>query len=207
MKKYSLLAYIAVVSLLLSSCIKEDDKTFTGTTVVEIDQTVLNAVSVGVTYPILTRIPLSGRPVVTASDSTLRRLNNATIRIRVNLVGKQSSKDETFGFTVFTAPPVASIAFGATLTAAQAPPNGQLPAAAAATLTLAAGVANTHYFIASSGIVTIPANSSFGYIDVGILNPGATAGQARFVGIELNNNGTIPANPNYSKIGLAIDQR
>lgn len=204
MKKYFFLIYIGLTSLLLNSCIKEDIKSFQGATVAEIDAAVLNPVTAGVTYPILTRIPFAGRPLVATSDSTLRRLNNTTVRIRINLVGPQSSKDETVGYTTFSASPVTTIGFGATIT-------GQTPSAAAtptaSPLNLVSAVAGTHYNLASSGVVTIPAKSSFGYIDVVILNSGPTAGQARFVGIELNNNGTIPANPNYSKIGLAIDQR
>jgi len=58
-----------------------------------------------------------------------------------------------------------------------------------------------------SGKVTIPANSSFGYIDITILNPGPTAGQARFIGIQLDSTGTVLPSPNYNKVGLVIDQR
>ncbi len=54
---------------------------------------------------------------------------------------------------------------------------------------------------------TIPANSSFGYIDINIINAGATAGQARFVGIQLDSTGSLMPNPNYNKLGLTIDQR
>lgn len=207
MKKYSFLVYITLLSLLLTSCIKEDDKTFTGNTVVEIDQTVLNGVAAGITYPILTRIPFSGRPLVGASDSTIRRWNNTTLtRIRVNLVGPQSSKDQTVTYVINNTPPVASVAYTVT-----ASPNiAQTPSAPAATLTLAAATIGVHYVVVTpgpSGIITIPANSSFGYIDVQILNAGATAGQARYFGIELTDGGTVKPNPNYSKLGIAIDQR
>jgi len=203
MKKYSLLTYITIGSLIfLTSCIKEDVKSFTGTTVAEIDAAVLNPVSVGTTYPILTRIPFDGRPTNT-TDSTTRRLNNTTIKLRVNLVGPQSVKDETVGFKIFTTSPVTTIAYPATTT-------GQTPSAPATStaspLSLLSGVAGTHFSVTGSTI-TIPAKSSFGYINVVILGTGPTAGQARFVGIEIDNSGTIPANPNYSKIALAIDQR
>jgi len=213
MKKYSFLAYIAISSLLFTSCIKEDEKTFSGETVVEIDQTVLNGVVSGITYPILTRIPFSGRPLVTASDSTLRRWNNTTLtRIRINLVGPQSSKEQTVSYTISNTPPVASIAFAATLlsTSAAGTVGKQEPVGLAATLTLAAAVPGTHYNIVGTspaGTVTIPANSSFGYIDIQVINAGATAGQARYIGIELTGNGSVKPNPNYNKIGIAIDQR
>ena len=200
MKKYFL--YIPIMCLFLVSCIKEDVKTFQGTTVVEIDAAVLNPVSVGATYPILTRIPFDGRPINT-TDSTIRRLNNTTIRIRINLVGPQSNQDETVGFTTFTTSPVTTIAFPATAT-------GQTPSApatpTASPLSLLSAVANTHYSI-TGNTITIPAKSSFGYIDIVIRNNGTTAGQARFLGIELNESGSIKPNPNYSKIAIAIDQR
>jgi hypothetical protein len=211
MKKYSLLLYIAFTAFAFTSCIKQVDKTYTGATVVEVDQTVLNGVTTGLTYPILTRIPLSGRPIVAASDSTIRRWNSATpTRIRINLVGPQSTKDETVSYTISNTPPVATIAFGATLTSSQAPPSGQTPSTASGTLTLVAATAGTHYTIAGTspaGIITIPANSSYGYLDILMVNAGATAGQARYIGIELTNNGSIKPNPNYNKIGIAIDQR
>ncbi len=117
-------------------------KTYTGKSIVEIDATVLNSVAVGQTYPILTRIPLGGRPIINASDSTLRRWNGQ-VKIRVNLVGPQSSKDETIGYKIFNSP-ITSIAYGATLTTTQAPPSGQVPAQAAATLSVQNAVAGTH---------------------------------------------------------------
>lgn len=202
MKKLFILASVPFV---LASCIKQLDKTFTGQPVVEIDATPLNSVASGVNYPILTRIPPEAKPVVNTRDSSLRRYNG-TVKIRVNLVGPQMPSDQTVGYKVFTTSPVATIAYTATLTAAQAPPAGQTPSAAAATLNVQPAVAGTH-FETLSGMVTIPANSSFGYIDVVIKNNGATAGQARFLGIQLDSTGTLKPNPNYNRIGLTIDQR
>lgn len=199
MKKYSFLAYICIAAFMLPSCIKEDVKSFAGTTVVEFDAAAVNVTTAGTTYPILTRIPTAARPLTTA-DSTLRRLNNKTIQIRINLVGPQSGKDETVGYNVFTTSPVPTVAFPATIT-------GQTPSRTAGTLTYADAVSGTHYSIASTGTITIPANSSFGYIDVAILPSVATAGQARFLGLELNDLGSVKPNPNYKTVGLAIDQR
>jgi hypothetical protein len=198
------LLLIICAPILLSSCIKQLEKKFTGDPVVEIDQTVLNSVASGLTYPILTRHPFDGRPSVAASDSTIRRYAS-NVRIRVNLVGPQMSTDQTIGYKIFSAP-VSTIAFGATLTTTQAPPNGQTPSAAAATLTLVDAVLGVHY-AGLSGKCTIPAMSSFGYIDIPLRNPGPTAGQARFIGIQLDSSGSLRPNPNYNKIGIAIDQR
>ena len=202
MKK--ILLYISL-PIVFGSCIKQLEKRFTGNPVVEIDATPLNSVATGVTYPVLTRIPADARPLVNSRDSTLRRWNG-TVRIRVNLVGPQMPQDQTVGYKVFTTSPVATVSYARTLNSTEAPPTGQTPSAAAATLTVQPALAGTH-FEALTGTVTIPANSSFGYIDVKILNNGATAGQARFLGIQLDSTGTLLPNPNYNKVGLTIDQR
>jgi len=196
MKKYSIYLVAGVTALIFSSCIKQIDKTFQGATVVEIDATPLNSVATGQTYPILTRIARHGVPVAT-SDSTLRRLNG-TVRVRVNLVGPQTGADQTIGYKIFNSP-IATISFPATA-------SGQTPSRAAGTLNVTNAVPGTHY-TALSGIITIPANSSFGYIDLAILDAGATASSARFIGIQLDSSGTLKPNPNYNKLGLVIDQR
>lgn len=180
-----------------SSCIKQIDKTFKGETVVEIDATPLNSANATAGYPVLTRIPADAIPLRT-TDSTLRRLNGI-VRIRVNLVGPQIGEAKTIGYKVMTSTPITTIAFPATAT-------GQTPSAAAATLAVTNAVAGTHY-TALSGTCTIPAQSSFGYIEIPIINGGATAGQARFIGIQLDSSGTLKPNPNYNKLGLVIDQR
>src|SRR5215218_2904631 len=109
MKKFSSLLYISL-SVLLFSCIKQVDKKFTGATVAELDPTVLNSNFTGVTYPILTRKVPAGVPAAT-TDSTIRRYSG-TMRLRVNLVGPQSAKDETVGYKLFDSP-ITSISFPA----------------------------------------------------------------------------------------------
>lgn len=197
MKKnlYMLAGLLSILAL--SSCIKQIDKTFQGQTVVEIDPTVLNSANATAGYPVLTRIPAEGIPLRTA-DSTLRRLNGI-VRVRLNLVGPQSDQAQTIGYKILTTSPITSVSFPATAT-------GQTPSAAAATLAVSNAVAGTHY-TALSGSCTIAAKSSYGYIEIPIINGGATAGQARFLGIQLDSSGTLKPNPNYNKIGLAIDQR
>lgn len=64
-------------------------------------------------------------------------------------------------------------------------------------------VAGTHY--QTSGTLQIPANSSFGFIEVEILNPGATTGTKDLV-LELESSASLKANPNYNKVGLRIAQ-
>lgn len=182
----------------LTSCIKQVDKTFTGNTVVEIDPTVLNSANSVAGYPVLSRVPVDGRPAAT-TDSTLRRLNNRTVQIRLNLVGAQSATERTVGYKIINASPLTTFAFPATAT-------GQTPSAAAATLTVSNAVIGTHVGTLS-GTCTIPAGSSYGYINVVVLPGTSSAGQARFLGIQLDSTGTLLPNPNYNKIGLVIDQR
>jgi hypothetical protein len=190
------LLYILFAALFFTSCIKQVDKTFTGQPVVEIDAAVLNSNAVGVNYPILTRAFPEGRPVAT-SDSTIRRISR-TVRVRLNLVGPHSSKNETVGYTLFSTP-ITTISFPATAT-------NQTPSQAAGTLNVSDAVAGTH-FTALSGKANIPAGSSFGYIDISILNAGVAAGQGRFIGIKLDSTGTVLPSLNYREIGLVIDQR
>ena len=66
-------------------------------------------------------------------------------------------------------------------------------------------VAGTHY-AALPGKVTIPANSSFGDIDLQLLNnPGSTPASVDLV-LELTGGTDVKVNPNYNRIGLRIAQ-
>lgn len=211
MKKLGLYTLIIALIFSFGNCVKNDDAIFTGS-LAELDATTWNPNSFGVTYPILNRTPPEGRAVTTACpDSTIRRLSG-TIRLRINMVGPQSSKDETVGFKTFSSPLTDSVSFPGSLTATQRNAiNGQScpqsPATVAGLVGVTDAVAGTHYNIPSGNKITIPANSSFGYIDIQILNTGTTKSSARFLGIELDESGTVKPNPNYNKIGLLIDQR
>ena len=196
MKKiFSTIAIVASLSLGLLGCIKNDPVVFTDVQA-ELDATSWNANAAGLTYSIIGRIPGYGR-VANTTDSTLRRFPQ-TVRIRVNLLGSQVTKSETLGYELFSSP-ITSFSMPATIA-------GQTPAAAAATLAVSDAVAGTH-FAPLSGTLTFNSGSSFAFIDITILNPGPTAGAGRFLGIRLNNNGSIKRALNYSELGLVIDQR
>jgi hypothetical protein len=176
MKKYSFLAYIGLVSLLLTSCIKEDVKSFTGDPVVEFDATVFNSVAAGFTYPILTRAAGYGRAVTTADPSITR--TSGTVKLRVNLVGAQRPADEVITYRVMTeAVPVA--------------PN-------------VLATSGTHY--TTGNTVTIPANSSFGEVTINIQNPGVSSTIPTEVHLELVGNTNIKASSNYKKVAIRIAQ-
>lgn len=65
-------------------------------------------------------------------------------------------------------------------------------------------VAGTH-FTALPGKLNIPANSSFGYIDVLILNPGPTSGFVDLI-IKLTGGSGVTVSQNYNTVGLRITQ-
>jgi hypothetical protein len=195
MKKLNIILSFCTL-ILFSSCIKQLEKTYTSHPVAEIDAAVLNANSVNVTYPIISRVLPEGRPFSTTLDSTLRRLSG-NVKVRINLVGPQSENDQTVGYTLFSSP-ITTFAFPATIT-------GQTPSRAAATLNVSDALAGTH-FTALSGKATIPAKSSFGYITIPML-PNSAATEARFIGIKLDSTGTVLPSLNYRQLGLVIDQR
>src|SRR5687767_37967 len=177
---------ILIVSLLMfSACIKNDPVLFTDTQA-EFDAASWNANAAGLTYPLFTRVPGFGRASNT-SDPLITRASG-TIRVRVNLVGAKSKTDRTIDYTVFD-PPITSVQYSTTITLAASP-----------------AVAGVHY-TALPGTLTVPADSTWGYIQIPILNPGATAGQTRILGLELKTTSGIKAMENYNRIALSIDQR
>jgi len=194
--KKNIITSIILALFFFTGCIK-NDPVIVSAALAEFDATALNANAAGLTYPILGRNPGYGR-VANTTDSTLRRYAQI-IRLRVNLVGPQSAQDETVGYDLFTTLPITSFSMPATIT-------GQTPAAAAATLNVSLATAGTD-FTALSGKLTIPKNSSFGYLELPILAKSGIAGEGKFVGFTLNNSGTIKASVNYSQLGLVIDQR
>jgi hypothetical protein len=179
----------------MTACIKNDPVIYTNE-LAEFDATSWNANAAGVTYPLMVRVPIYGAATPTSSF-TLHR-SSGTVRLRVNMIGATSKSERTVGFKLFDVP-FASATFPAT-------PSGQTPSRAGATLTTAIAVPGTHY-TAFGSTVTIPADSTWGYINLAILDAGATAGQARTIGISLDSTGTVKASPNYRHIAIAIDQR
>jgi hypothetical protein len=209
MKKRSLFIYTAVcASIFLTSCIKQLEKEYTRAPVAEIDATVLNSKTSGLNYPVITRMPPMGRSITAGCpDSVLRRFSGE-VRVRINLVGKQSAKDETVGFTTFDAP-VTTFTFPATIAAnaGLGCATAQTPSRAAASLAVSTALLGTHYNITNTGNkITIPANSSFGYLTINLLNPGVSTG-SRFIGIKLDSTGTILPSFNYRELGIIVDQR
>jgi hypothetical protein len=160
-----------LIALAITGCIKNDLVTWTGSQV-EFDAASWNANAAGLTYPILTRVPVYGGAANSTNSPTLITRTTGQFQLRVNLVGPQKSTDQTFNLRV-------------------------VPGESTA-------VEGTHYApIAATGV--IPANSSFGYVTVNILNPGASTGSKILV-LELTSNDVLQASVNYAKLGLSIAQ-
>jgi hypothetical protein len=66
-------------------------------------------------------------------------------------------------------------------------------------------IAGTHYGTLS-GKVTIPANSSFGYVEIPILNPGVSSTTPADLVLELQGNDSVKPSPKYDRIGIRISQ-
>jgi hypothetical protein len=64
-------------------------------------------------------------------------------------------------------------------------------------------VSGTHF--TTTGTTTIPANSSFGEVEVTILNPGATTGSRDLI-LELQGASDLPPSENDKRLGLRIAQ-
>lgn len=99
MKKTGILIlFISLFSIFIMGCVKNEDVVYTGS-VVEMDAATWNANSVGVTYPLLTRLPAAGRASTPARDAALSR-TSGTVELRVNLVGAHRSTDTEVTYEV-----------------------------------------------------------------------------------------------------------
>lgn len=183
MKKIFL--YSSLLALIFTTgCIKNKEKIFTGKEVVEFDATVLNSPTLGVTFPLMTRVPIYGVAASTAHPSVTRASGN--IKYRVNLVGRQSTSSQVITFRVVTS------AFSTTL---------DIPTGTGSRLPATVG---THFN--TTGTLTIPANSSFGEVEISIINSGSSSTTARYLVLELDGNSTFGPSENFKRLGILISQ-
>jgi hypothetical protein len=94
------LSIIAATALFLSGCIKNEQVVFQDSQI-EFDAAAWNANSLGVTYPILTRIPAFGVATSSANGALITR-TSGTFNVRVNLIGAQKSSATSFSYRVAT---------------------------------------------------------------------------------------------------------
>lgn len=190
MRIIKLYTLLFLSSLVIFSCKKLEETRYfyEGVPQIEFDATSFNAVAAGRAYPILTRVPGYGRPVISTSvaatgvvaDPLLTR-TSGTVKLRVNLMTAPMSTDQVINYRVVTT---------------------EKNATTGADMTVTTAVSGTHYTTGNS--FTIPANSSFGEVTVQVLNPGATAGATVDLVLELLGNSEIKSSAALSKVGMRI---
>ena len=172
---------------LLYSC-KKDEKIVFQENLVEIDWASYIAKTSGYPFTLFTRVPSEpGRaPYNTANsygitDPLLLRTrpNTDTIRMRINLVGKQQPSAQNFDIIV--APTFTTAVEGTT------------------------NNSGAHFQLIDR-TVTIPANSSFGFCRWVVRNPGVTNNLPVSVVFQLKGNSQTKVNENFQYIGWSIDQ-
>lgn len=153
----------------------KDDKIVIDGSYVEWDAAVQNANAGGRDYPIIQRQVVGGQQQNNA-DPVLNT-NIGTIKLRVNLVGPHRSSPIEFRYFAVEGEPLAANHVQA--------------------------VSGTHY--STSGTVTIPANSSFGEVEITV-NPASAAGNPLQLVLELEGSGDVKIMENKKRIGLSIAQ-
>ncbi|GAA4320539.1 hypothetical protein [Flaviaesturariibacter amylovorans] len=200
--------YLGISSLVLAlglfSCIKEEETLFTDT-LVEFDAAVMNTNNAytpskdtilgripdankldSIAFPFLVRQPPIGRAAAAADPAITRTSGN--VRLRINLVG-------------------ATRRTATTVNIAKVPQSGYTLIGLATNLNPnAEAVEGTHYGPLPT-TVTIPADSSFGYLDIPILNTGMASTVARELALRITGATEARPNRNYSYIGIRISQQ
>ncbi|RAU83933.1 hypothetical protein [Pontibacter arcticus] len=181
MKKI-LFALLAFVSLAATSCIENDEITPTKE-FIEIDAATYNSNALGKDYPVLNRKPGEGRQVLTQGTTADPLISKSTgiIKLRVNLVARQSDVAQEFTYVVV--------------------PNETYTTA---TINGEAAVQGTHF--KTSGKFTIPANSSFGYIELEILNSVEPLATEKLIVLEIQGNAKYSPNPTDKRVGILINK-
>lgn len=179
--------FLSLLILTFVSCKKNEDIIY-DEALVEIDWASYIAKTSGYPFTLFSRVPTEpGRAVYNTANAygftdplLLRtRAITDTIRMRINLVGKQQPTAQNFEVRV--APTYTTAMEGTT--------NGT-------------GV----HFQLLDRTVTIPANSSFGFCRWVVRNPGVTNNIPVTVVFQLLGNGQTKVNQNYQYIGWSIDQ-
>ena len=179
------LAFLAFITLATSSCIENEEITLKQE-FIEVDAATFNSNAVDKDYPVLSRKPTPGRQIYTATtngwpaDPLITR-TSGKVQLRVNLVAPQSDVDQVISYVVVP---------NETYT------SGSIVADAA--------VKGTHFN--TGGTFTIPANSSFGFIEIDILNPGSALTTEKLIVIELIGNDKYKPNTLDKRVGVLINK-
>ncbi len=183
MKKLINILMLALVVLSTTACFK-DNKVIFPNTIVEFDDAVLRS-----------SLPLVNDnvfPIYPSFPAIAVARTAGTQSARVNLVGAQRSTDQTI-----------KVVFDAVATEAAVK---SIRATSAASATITAAVAGTHFNIGNSGNVVIPANNSFGTASFDIINVAAATAPATSVVFVVRLEGTDDIKPseNFKRIAYRI---
>ncbi|WP_192823184.1 DUF4843 domain-containing protein [Rufibacter sp. LB8] len=183
MKK--LLYLFAFIALTLNSCI-ENEEILWEQPMVEFDAAAYHGYStiggVSKDYTLLTRRPQYGRTTLTTAT--------ASFPADTVITRNWAATNGVFRLRVNLVGPQRPDATEVTYVVVAAETNA---------------VAGTHYGTLS-GRVTIPANSSFGYVEIPILNSGVSSATAADLVLELRGNDSVKPSPKYDRIGIRISQ-
>jgi hypothetical protein len=184
MNKFFIL-FFAITTLI--GCKKNEDILF-NEALVEIDWASFNTRTSGYPFTLFTRVPTEpGRGVYNSAntygftDPSLTRLwpTTDTIRMRINLVGKQMPTAQSFEMNVANT-------FTTAIEGSATTPGA--------------------HFQLIDRIVTIPTNSSFGFCRWVVRNPGITNNLPVTVVFQLKGNSEVKVSENYQYIGWSITQ-
>ena len=178
MKK--LLLPISFLLTVFTGCIK-NTPAINSDSKVEFDAATWNANAAGVTYPIFSQIPVYGAvtipaPITTPPTPPTTPLLTRTLATFQIRVNLLGTQKSTA--TTFNYRVV----------------SGETTA-----------TAGVHY-TPLSGTGTIPANSSYGYIDIALLNSGVSSTTPVILVLEILSNDIVTSNTNYAKVGFRIAQ-
>jgi hypothetical protein len=174
--------FLGLIALLSSSCIKNELINFEGTTL-EFDAATYNAKSSGQVYPLLTRVPGYGRATRTSAVAATTLSPAAPAD---PLLTRASGL----------------VKYRVNLVGPQR--NEALTVNYRVVATGTTAVSGTHYTTGTS--LVIPANSSFGELEIQIVNPGVSSATPVILILELiDSNGVIPSQ-NFKTIAVSIAQ-
>ncbi len=182
MKKNNIIYAILFMVLALTSCIKNDE-ILLKENLVEFDAATFNANALSKVYPIVRQVPPYGFAILAASPQISR--TSGTIELRVNLVGAQAATDREITYKVVPGETFTQTISGVSRTAVTA-------------------VRGTDY--TATGKLTIPANSSFGILSIGIVNPGVALVNDLLIVLELEGNSDLKPSNADKQIGIWINR-
>lgn len=172
-----IISYLLLAPVLLASCTKEIQGDYSAKTFVEFDANIFNAPVSPYSYTVVTRnVPFG---YASATSYPLITRSSGTIKLRVNLVGRElSGKEQVITYKVIT-------------TVTPTSPN-------------ALAVSGTHF--TTTGTVTIPGNSLFGELTINVINPGTSSTTPREVHLELEGNENVGVTGTSNKVAVRISQ-